>query len=153
MCPCLIQNRLYPETYHWLANKVFSRYPALFGADSVDQRMMWEVEVLWAATIIDSRAYGGRFDEDVITLIPVLDLLNHQNWGSFSHHVVDGSDPKKIVAYGKLATVDYEPVLMLCCLLAAVFRRCRTVSQGQEVWAAYTSYPGQSSCNHVMFQT
>ena len=107
----VMQQRLTYETVMWYLDNVFARYPTLFGPDSAAQRDLWTAELLWSITIIDTRAYGGRFPSDGTTLIPFLDLLNHQNNGSFSGHSVPSPDRlEEIVSYFKHATMDYEPV-------------------------------------------
>lgn len=40
---------------------MFGKFPGLFGEDTPEQRQRWMQELLWAITIVDTRAYGARF--------------------------------------------------------------------------------------------
>lgn len=125
--------RINANTAAWWCEHVFSRYPGMFGEDSPEQRTRWHVELTWAATIVDTRAYSARFDGDATTLIPLLDLLNHADGGSPSFYIQSAESRNNIVAYGKIATRGY--------------------AAGEEVWASYSEYPQRSACNEVMFRT
>ena len=125
--------RINANTATWWCEHVFSRYPSMFGEDSARQRTRWHAELTWAATIVDTRAYSPRFDGDAVTLIPLLDLLNHADGGSPSFHIQSAESRNKIVAYGKFASRDY--------------------AVGDEVWASYVEYPQRSACNQFMFRT
>lgn len=99
-----------------------------------------------------------------MTLIPLLDLLNHKNGGAMSKHT--GYNPgQDIVAYVKLATMTYKAVGLLSPLAGSMslrlpfsshcFMRVPSVViwQGNEVWAAYMAVSQYESCNQAMFRT
>jgi hypothetical protein len=106
----LLQRRIPQEWMDFVADNVLSAFPDLFGADTEEQRAKWTNEMFWSLTIIDTRVYGARFEGDVLTLIPVLDLLNHKQEGSLSFHHTPESDPSNIQWYGKRTTLAYNKV-------------------------------------------
>jgi hypothetical protein len=91
--------------------QVFRPFPELFGADSPAQRVRWGAELAWAWAAVATRCYGGRgLDAPGAQLIPMLDLLNHQNAGSLSGINGDSSTPGRVVGYHKVATMAYKQV-------------------------------------------
>lgn len=93
----------------------------------------WVLELRWSFTIVGTRCYGPRFAGDGSTLIPILDLLNHQNNGSLSHYIASDTNTSHILGYGKRATMSYVP--------------------GEEVWASYTGWDNLVNCNHALFNS
>lgn len=101
---------------------------------------------------------------DSTTLIPLLDLLNHRNGGSLSKYT-SPNPGHEIVAYVKLATMAYAPVLHYTALafnfvivgnpssLTACVSPLPGRWQGDEVWAAYAIVAQYESCNQVMLRT
>lgn len=107
---------------------MFARFPQLYGADSPDQRALWELEVLWAITLVDSRAYGGRFPGDTGTTVPLMDCHNHIDRGSENSYLLwNGGEIKTrefVWGYGKLTEQAYSKVqcdCMLRCLSQSAF--------------------------------
>lgn len=45
-----------------LFTAVFTRYPELFGFDLPSQRAAWASQLVWAVTVIDTRAYPPRYN-------------------------------------------------------------------------------------------
>lgn len=122
--------------------------------------------------IVDTSSGIGAGDAD--TLIPLLDLLNHHDFGSFSAYLrkpgaIEPFQASDIEAYVKQATFNYEAVRFIVSRLRhGVYDppNCFTVTphQGDEVWAKYfdvgnANEPVQgsalspSSCNEIILNT
>jgi hypothetical protein len=134
MCLCVLVFVHVRGCVSLVGPQVFLKHPELFGLDSPHQRVRWAAEVEWATNIVATRqgsprtlsasqllllidgclacglrCYGERGgDAPGAQLIPMLDLLNHQNAGSLSTAVV--SEPGMVVMYTKIATMAYKQV-------------------------------------------
>lgn len=111
---------------------VLGPHPALFGRDTPAQRAVWEQDLRWATIIVESRSYAPKYKGDSNTLMPLMDMLNHNNGGALTSHL-HIAHTEHVILYSKTATMDYAP--------------------GDEVWACYL--PADSNhkpaCNHRMF--
>ena len=94
-------------------------------------------------------------------LIPMLDLLNHQSYGSPSNTLVN--EAGTVVGYSKIATVAYETVRDSAPRKCVLHRRrfpvklssasplTRCVGQGAEVWASYIGSVSNTGCNIYLY--